>query len=708
MTDLKTRVMRSRFIVFIAGLQIVPFGIPYRFTCPKQPHWQILSKHTCTHARNYTCLLDILTLEYRQNCKGPKIIAPGSKYIWQPNFNRGECDGERYQPFIFRTEGYSYCSFMKSRCCSEGQATFSNGSAKTDRSCYCDSTRGYFFVSSTLHDTYCEPSEEDCLCHKNVTETTTKIYKTGWHNVDYTTILPSVQSEVMHNTVRDYDDNMYNIRRNGNENARNDAACHVLVMLILMLIIPYPFAVFLMKIWPRCWIPLFMFIQYFQNRSAKNTDEERINTESGTSNKNVSCQNMLTGFEKCVLLRYMSTLSNIEILEFALILLKKGLIRKYAYSCIESCYKDINNQNMRYDVVKNVLKMRADLRNVVFVMYNIDNKYKSCAIQLFTTFKNVLELRPVAVSKVDVQDRTFIQAYFDVMKKSVQKMEMSNPVEYLSNLSQKLQMRVNICNQSNERVFTEMCDKYIVLVALTIDALANKTNEVDPEGNLFNEIENIISRSSCPDLSRCMLYGRKAVALSFDGKQTEGEGMVIRARECADNIVPCLETVDLYYKIVLFRRAWYENNPENELEMIMNYTNIARDILKDMSGDLMLFWFRRFAVRLLFCYLGLGMRCRFIPNYQIQPDYIQKSESLLGQFDSKTAEIRIQMFFYIAKARLFHLKGDIENAILNNDEAQKIARKGGYSELKTILDNETIMREKSWSLPSKHLQNHPF
>ncbi|VDI38479.1 Hypothetical predicted protein [Mytilus galloprovincialis] len=542
---------------------------------------------------------------------------------------------------------------------------------------------------SVQHDKYCEPSEEDCSCHKNVTETITKIYQTGWHNVDYTTILPSVQSEVMNYTVRDYDDHRYNIRRNGNENARNDAACHVLVLLILMLIIPYHL-----------------------NRSAENTimvntDEEQINMESGTSNKIVSCQNMLTGFEKCVLLRYMSTLSNIEIMEFALILLKKGLIRKYAYSCIESCYKDINNPNMRSDVVKNVLKMRSDLRNVVFVMYNFDNKYKSCAIQLFATFKNVLELRPVTVSKVDVQDRTFIQAYFDVMKKSVQKMEMSNPVEYLSNLSQKIQMRVNICNQSNERVLTEMCDKYIVLVALTIDALANKTNEVDPEGNLFNEIENIISRSSCPDLSRCMLYGRKAVALSFNGKQKEGEGMVIRARECAGNIVPCLETVDLYYKIVLFRRAWYENNPENELKMIMNYTNIARDILIDMSGDLMLFWFRRFAVRLLFCYLGLGMRCRFIPNYQIQPDYIQKSESLLEQFDSKTAEIRIQMFFYIAKARLFHLKGDIENAFLINDEAKKIARKGGYSELKTILDNETIMREKSFDchvIPSKHYE----
>ncbi|XP_076107794.1 uncharacterized protein LOC143076051 [Mytilus galloprovincialis] len=703
MTDLHTRVMRSRFIIFIAGLQIVPFGIPYRFTCPEQSHWYILSKHTCTHARNYTCLLDILTLEYRQNCKGPKIIAPGSKYIWQPNFNRGECDEERYQPFIFRTEGYTNCSFMKSRCYSEGQTTFSNGSAKTDRQCYCDSNRGYVFVGST-HENYCLPSANDCSCYKNATENITKTYKTGWYNAEYTTNLPNVQSKFITDvyTVRDYDDHRYNVRRNENENASRDAFWVVLVMLFLMFIIPYPSVVFLKTIMPRFVFTLYR--QYF-NRSAEhpgmvNRDEEQ------TLDKIVSHQTMLTGTEKCVLLRYMSTLSNIEIVEFASILLKNGLIKKCAYSCIESCYNDINNPKMRSVVVKNVLKMRSDLRNVVFVMYTVDNKYKSCAIQLFTYLKNVLELRPVAVSKMDVQDRAFIQAYFEVMKKSMQKMEIENPVEYLTNVSQDLQKIMNSCNQAKEKEIKEMCDKYIVLVALNFDAVANKTNKVDPQGNLFTKIENIIAKSSCPNLSRCMLYGRKAVAMSFKGKQADGENMVIGALECAENIEPCLETVDLYYKIVLFRRAWYENNPEIELKSIAYYCNTARDMLQNMSDDLKLFWSRRFAVRLLFCYLGLGMRCRFIDGYQIRPEYVHKSEGLLELFDS-SAEIRIRMFFYIAYARLFHLTGDIRKAILYNDKAKKIARKGNFSELKTINDNGEILR-KSWSLSPNLLQNHSF
>ncbi|CAG2243843.1 unnamed protein product [Mytilus edulis] len=308
---------------------ILAYSMAYSVTCPEKSHWQILSKYICTHARNYTCLLDILTLEYRQNCRGPKIIAPGSKYVWQPNFNRGECDAERYQPFIFNTDGYTKCSFLKSRCNNEGHATFINGSAKMDRSCYCDGKRGYLFVSST-HENYCIPSEEDCSCYKNVTEGITKIYNTDQHSVDNTIDHSSEQLQDANN-----------------------------------------------------------------NRAIE--DDEQKDIESGTSCEMVKRQNVLTGLDKCILKRYISNLDNTEIIEFASILRHKGLISKSAYSYIELCYKNHNYHNMRSAAIRNSTEMPTDLRNVVFVMYNLDSKYKSWAGQLYKTFKNVLELRPLIV-----------------------------------------------------------------------------------------------------------------------------------------------------------------------------------------------------------------------------------------------------------------------------------------------------------------------
>ncbi|CAC5390389.1 unnamed protein product [Mytilus coruscus] len=704
MTDLQTRLMRNRFFIFIAGLQIVQFGIPYRLTCPQQSHWKILSKNLCQHAQNYTCLLNILNLAYEQNCKGPKIINPGSKYVLQSYFNKGECDEERYQPFNFQTEGYTNCSFLKSRCYSEGQEIFSNGSAKMDRSCYCDSARGYFFVSST-HDKYCVPSEEDCSCHKNIIEGVISTYDIGLHSVDNITYHPSVESGVIQivNTIRDYDDTRYNMTRNGN--ARLEAVILVLVV-ILMLVILYPSAIIITKACQT--LRMTTCIQCCENATYNNTIEEngRIDIESGTSYEMVTHQNVLTGLDKCVLRRYMSNLSNTEIIEFASILRHKGFISKCAYSYIESCYKKNNYINMRSAAFRNFTEMHTDLRNIVFVMYNLDNKYKSLAVQLFTTFKNVLELRPVNVSRIDIKDRTFIQTYFTVMKKKVQEMEFDNPVEYLTNLAKQIQETGTRCDQANEILFTEICDKFVVLLALTIDALANNTNDIDPKNNLFNEIEAIISKTSCPDLSWCMLYGRKAVALSFQNKREEGEDMEKMALICAANVVPCLETVDMYYKIVLFHRAWYENNPKKELVFIDEVKQKAFDILKGLGDELGISWSRRFVVRLLFCYLGVGMRCRFMPDYHIQPEYVTISEKLLQTYDSKTAEIRVQMFFHIAKARLSHLKGDLTNAILYNEEAKNIATKGSYSELTTILDNEKILKN-SWSLPPDLLPSPP-
>lgn len=435
-------------------------------------------------------------------------------------------------------------------------------------------------------------------------------------------------------------------------------------------------------------------------------DDEQKDIESGTSCEIIKRQNVLTGHDKCVLKRFISNLDNTEIIEFASILRHTGLISKSAYSYIESCYKNNNYHNMRSAAISNSTKIHTDLSNVVFVMYNLKSRYTSWACQLYTTFKNVLELRPFIVSRVHIKDRTFIQAYFDVMKKSVQKMEFENPVEYLTNLSHQIQMTGQRCDQTQQITFTEICDKYIVLVALTIDALANKTNDIDPRGNLFNEIEAIVSKTSFPDLSRCMLYGRKAVALSFQNNREEGEDMEKMALICAANVAPCLETVDMFYKLVLFHRAWYEKNPHKELMFIAEVTSKAFDILPDMGDEIRLFWSRRFVARLLFCYLGLGMRCRFIPGYQIQPKYIKVSETLLKTYDSNTAEIRIQMLFYIAKARLSHLKGDLKTAIACNKEAKNIATKGAYSELKTILDNEKILLE-SWSLSTDLLLNPP-
>lgn len=89
----------------------------------------------------------------------------GYKYVFQPNLNRATCNLSRYQPFIFETDGSSDCTFLKSICNSQGQMTYENGSTTVDRTCICNTDKGYTFVRNPKNNCSCEPSTEDCSCY---------------------------------------------------------------------------------------------------------------------------------------------------------------------------------------------------------------------------------------------------------------------------------------------------------------------------------------------------------------------------------------------------------------------------------------------------------------------------------------------------------------------------------------------------------------
>jgi hypothetical protein len=69
----------------------------------------------------------------------------GKKKLRSPGINVEDCLNNRYQPFVFTTNGNSDCVLLKSFCEEEGQVIANNGTSSTDRSCMCDYTRGYVY-----------------------------------------------------------------------------------------------------------------------------------------------------------------------------------------------------------------------------------------------------------------------------------------------------------------------------------------------------------------------------------------------------------------------------------------------------------------------------------------------------------------------------------------------------------------------------------
>ncbi|XP_052097330.1 uncharacterized protein LOC127732305 [Mytilus californianus] len=151
---------------------MLSFNEAYNFTCPSQAHWIIRAKAMCKPPKNYTCLFDITfrVNVYREICNRPRILDRGHKYVFQPNLNKATCSATRYQPEIFKTNGYSDCTYQKSLCNSLGQETYEYGNITVDIKCMCNTDRGYTFVMNSKNQCYCNPSTDDCSCYLGINQ----------------------------------------------------------------------------------------------------------------------------------------------------------------------------------------------------------------------------------------------------------------------------------------------------------------------------------------------------------------------------------------------------------------------------------------------------------------------------------------------------------------------------------------------------------
>ncbi|XP_062599507.1 uncharacterized protein LOC134261038 [Saccostrea cucullata] len=412
-----------------------------------------------------------------------------------------------------------------------------------------------------------------------------------------------------------------------------------------------------------------------------------------SSSSSSSSSNHFTPTEIIAFQRFFCTLNSSELSQLLQVFKLRCLISEELCVYLNKLYPwKGETKNKVFNLLSSNMSRRCvlGLRYVIFVLHGFG--CVNHAQQLYNTYQSLIESytgNPLVVTIMNTSDRKKIQVYFESMKINIQNMVFHDPIHYFTSLSKKIRKKIySPIPCSEERILQEVCDKYVVLLALTVDSLANKTNSIDPDNKLFKDMDAIISMTSCPDLSQCMLSGRRAVVLSFANRKEEGEDLVKEGLICADRVSNCLEVVDMLYKVVLFFRAWFEHYPQVMLDCIYEHTRKALQILESEPEDVQVFWTRRFMFRLLCCFLGLGMRCRFIEHFTCPFYILQEAERLLDKYDSPDLEYRLQMYFSIAKSRLWHLKGDDDRALKHLVTAKKIAEKGKYSELSTIRESE--------------------
>lgn len=142
--------------------------------CPKQFR-QLIAQQICLNPQTYHCLrVRNKQLQFLQTCKYSRTLVPPGEYPIQDRnsgyLNSEICPGDEFQFRHSWSNEQSRCLFKKSLCNEEGQIIYSDKNSSRDRSCACDHTNGYKFITYPKNQNFCVPFDEDCSCYRDINQ----------------------------------------------------------------------------------------------------------------------------------------------------------------------------------------------------------------------------------------------------------------------------------------------------------------------------------------------------------------------------------------------------------------------------------------------------------------------------------------------------------------------------------------------------------
>ncbi|XP_076095451.1 uncharacterized protein LOC143066398 [Mytilus galloprovincialis] len=141
--------------------------------CPEMGELVIFTKVKCFNDYEYHCLAlhRIAFNNYKEECRPPEWVSLGNYPVLRGRYIDYEtCPVSSYQPYLFRSNERSKCTYLKSICSSDGQVKVNDGTTTSDKACRCDYNRGYAFVIRPQNQSACIPSQEDCSCYSKPCE----------------------------------------------------------------------------------------------------------------------------------------------------------------------------------------------------------------------------------------------------------------------------------------------------------------------------------------------------------------------------------------------------------------------------------------------------------------------------------------------------------------------------------------------------------
>lgn len=349
--------------------------------------------------------------------------------------------------------------------------------------------------------------------------------------------------------------------------------------------------------------------------------------------------------------------------------------------------QDLSDEDKISIVIANINKNVTTLR-LIYRIYN--SNFSKVAQDLYSFYiPFATKSRTREVTRKIVGERKKIQIYFKQIKQRVHMLVSSNfEVSELGRI-----MLRDIKEETNLGRKRFLYDKYICLKAAEIDAKTNLTDNVDPKGEPFKEMEEVIEESSCPEISLILMLGRQAdISSSLGTSPSDGEPFLVQAFQWHYMCERCVESTDMLYKSVVFNLLQFQRTKDEEYrQKVLEQAKIGLDSLSEEDADVRLFWSRLFRLRIIYCHLGIGKRCEIIEGYEVTQDSIKIVEKMFKEDKLANLEHRRKMMYGIAVARFFHLQGGYQEAKDIIDLTMDFAKEGNYSEKENISAYRTVL-----------------
>ena len=177
-----------------------------------------------------------------------------------------------------------------------------------------------------------------------------------------------------------------------------------------------------------------------------------------------------------------------------------------------------------------------------------DNDFIELAGKLFNCFRECQTNEIVRrIHRGNSGDRSKMCSYFNDMKRLVQAMAFEGSAYSRFHVLAE-NMKRQILKTANLSQRTNLCDRFVILKAVQMDALTNTNPNVSKDHPGYIDIEKYIEATSNPDVSRVILYSRKSIASSTTGNFDDSDNFMKNALSYAEATGSCVEVIDMHYK----------------------------------------------------------------------------------------------------------------------------------------------------------------